>query len=239
LLFLGFDIGLHNVMGDTTTPLHQEAQKVLHKDSIDTPTCLLTLCFDTQGRDHTIHAATPGYVTYYRDPALHPRRKYIGIVFDRAHNLPQPPNAARRRQLGMLAYRLASTTTETLEEGDITTPTSASLAPDSTTTPTADTDAAPLPSLPGTSQQPSRKTTAVIKSIREGKVVETKLTLRPGYQWRQANYEIGEAGLRSEKAMSVRPFRPGDRWAAWRKKTARVARNAERRALGRGGKKKK
>lgn len=45
LLFLGFDIGLHNVMGDTTSPLHQEAQEVLHKDSIDTPTCLLTLHF--------------------------------------------------------------------------------------------------------------------------------------------------------------------------------------------------
>lgn len=139
----------------------------------------------------------------------------------------------------MLAYRLPSTTTETLEEGDTTTLTSAALAPDSTTTIDANASAGELPPLHHTSQQPSRKTTAVIKSIREGKVVETKLTLRPGYQWRQANYEIGEAGLRSEKATSVRPFRPGDRWAAWRKKTARVARNAERRALGRGGKKKK
>ena len=122
----------------------------------------------------------------------------------------------------------------------MTTPTSAALTQDSTATPdTIDADVGELSTLPHTSQQPSRKTTAVVKSIREGKVVETKLTLRPGYQWRQANYEIGEAGLRSEKAMSVRPFKPGDRWAAWRKKTARVARNAERRALGRGGKKKK
>jgi hypothetical protein len=34
----------------------------------------------------------------------------------------------------------------------------------------------------------------------------------------------------------VRPFKPGDRWEAWRRSAARKARNAERRALGRGSK---
>src|SRR5687768_12904031 len=33
------------------------------------------------GRDHTIHAMATGYVKYYRDPARHPDRKYIGVVF--------------------------------------------------------------------------------------------------------------------------------------------------------------
>jgi large subunit ribosomal protein L27 len=35
----------------------------------------------------------------------------------------------------------------------------------------------------------------------------------------------------------VKPFVPGDRFAAWRKRNVRVAKNAERRAMGRGGKK--
>ncbi|KAF2754668.1 hypothetical protein EJ05DRAFT_479108 [Pseudovirgaria hyperparasitica] len=53
------------------------------------------------GRDHTLHAAVAGYVKYYRNPALHPKRKYIGVVFNRDDTLPYPPNAARKRRLGM------------------------------------------------------------------------------------------------------------------------------------------
>lgn len=75
----------------------------------------------------------------------------------------------------------------------------------------------------------------------DGKVekVETTLTLRPGYQWRQMNHEIGRAAEKSPAARAVRPFKPGDRWEAWRRSAARKARNAERRALGRGSKGKK
>lgn len=57
--------------------------------------------------------------------------------------------------------------------------------------------------------------------------------------YKEANWEIGRAAERSKAAMAVKPFVPGDRFAAWRKRTARAARAVERRALSRGGKKAK
>lgn len=53
------------------------------------------------GRDHTIHSKATGYVKYYRDPARHPDRKYIGVVFDKDDTLPYPPHAERKRRLNM------------------------------------------------------------------------------------------------------------------------------------------
>lgn len=44
-----------------------------------------------------------GYVKYYRDPLRHPTRQYIGVTFNREDKLPYPPNAARRRRLGLIA----------------------------------------------------------------------------------------------------------------------------------------
>ncbi|KAK3309231.1 ribosomal L27 protein-domain-containing protein [Chaetomium strumarium] len=55
------------------------------------------------GRDHTIHAAVAGYVKYYRDPARHPKRQYIGVVFNREDKLPYPPGTPRRRKLNLAA----------------------------------------------------------------------------------------------------------------------------------------
>ncbi|KAI1348399.1 ribosomal L27 protein-domain-containing protein [Xylaria sp. FL0043] len=55
------------------------------------------------GRDHTIYALASGYVKYYRDPAKHPKRQYIGVVFDKADKLPYPQNAMRKRKLNMVA----------------------------------------------------------------------------------------------------------------------------------------
>lgn len=81
--------------------------------------------------------------------------------------------------------------------------------------------------------------TRIVKDLRNGKVVETKVTLRPGYQWRQANWEIGDAALKSRQATKVEPFKPRDRFAAWRKRSLRRVASAEKRAMGRGGKKKK
>ncbi|KAF2465175.1 uncharacterized protein BDR25DRAFT_337124 [Lindgomyces ingoldianus] len=66
------------------------------------------------GRDHCIYATRSGYVRYYRDPLKHPMRQYIGVVFEKHETLPYPPNAARRRRLGMLAVRTQSEP-ETLE----------------------------------------------------------------------------------------------------------------------------
>jgi hypothetical protein len=56
------------------------------------------------GRDHTIHSMATGFVKYYRDPSLHPDRKYIGVVFDKADTLPYPQHAERRRRLNMTAF---------------------------------------------------------------------------------------------------------------------------------------
>ncbi|KAI0903567.1 ribosomal L27 protein-domain-containing protein [Ustulina deusta] len=55
------------------------------------------------GRDHTIFALASGYVKYYRDPAKHPKRQYIGVVFDKADKLPYQPHAMRKRKLNMVA----------------------------------------------------------------------------------------------------------------------------------------
>jgi hypothetical protein len=45
-----------------------------------------------------------GYVKYYRDPSLHPDRKYIGVVFDKNDTLPYPVHAQRKRKLNMTAF---------------------------------------------------------------------------------------------------------------------------------------
>ncbi|KAH8732021.1 ribosomal L27 protein-domain-containing protein [Phaeosphaeriaceae sp. PMI808] len=55
------------------------------------------------GRDHCIFATESGYVRYYRDPRLHPKRQYIGVALEKEHTLPYPPGAARRRRLNMVA----------------------------------------------------------------------------------------------------------------------------------------
>jgi len=181
-----------------------------------------------QGRDHTIHAAQPGYVRYYRDPARHPKRKYIGIVFDKSQQLPAPANSVTRRKLGRIAFEMPETYA-VQETGDLIT--------------------GPETGLPGNAEmgaaQPStirdvpneQRGIKTIKKTGTGEVVATKLTLRPGYQYRQANWEIGRAAERSKEAQMVKPFVPGDRFAAWRKRNVRIAKSAERRAMGRGNKK--
>lgn len=58
------------------------------------------------GRDHTIHAMATGYVKYYRDPAKHPDRKYIGVVFNKEDTLPYPRHAERKRRLNMTTYTI-------------------------------------------------------------------------------------------------------------------------------------
>ena len=56
-----------------------------------------------------------------------------------------------------------------------------------------------------------------------------QLTLRENYQYRESNTSIGRVAERA--GVRVRPFKPGDRWLAWRKANERKAANAERRAL--------
>ncbi|KAI1372759.1 ribosomal L27 protein-domain-containing protein [Hypoxylon crocopeplum] len=60
------------------------------------------------GRDHTIFALTSGYVKYYRDPAKHPKRQYIGVVFNKTDVLPYHSHAMRKRRLNMTASPIAA-----------------------------------------------------------------------------------------------------------------------------------
>ncbi|EUC29541.1 hypothetical protein COCCADRAFT_8260 [Bipolaris zeicola 26-R-13] len=61
------------------------------------------------GRDHCIFATESGYVRYYRDPRLHPKRQYIGVALEKDHTLPYPANAARRRRLNFKPVPVTST----------------------------------------------------------------------------------------------------------------------------------
>ncbi|GAB7364222.1 hypothetical protein MBLNU230_g4772t1 [Neophaeotheca triangularis] len=181
------------------------------------------------GRDHTIHAAAPGYVRYYRDPARHPDRRFIGIVFEKGQSLPQPHHAVRRRRLGMLAYEMPEVVAEQAS-GDLVTGPETGLEGNAGM-------GAPQPSTIREVPNGDRGV-KVLKSKKSGETVETTLTLRPGYQYRQANWEIGRAAERSKEALKVRPFKPGDRFTAWRKRNVRIAKNAEAKQMRRGGKKK-
>ena len=163
------------------------------------------------GRDHTIFAKEKGYVCFYKDPELHPKRKYIGVVFERGMKLPTPKNKPRIRRLGLVGRER--------EIGTLATAT-----PPRVTSGEGDEglEVGGMTEQDGTLRQQDKKTRA---KVPEG----TKLELRPGYQYRESNWHIGRAAERAQ--VKVREYRRGDRFLAWRKLNARKARNAERRAL--------
>lgn len=168
------------------------------------------------GRDHTIYATQCGYVKYYKDPEKHPKRQYIGVTFERNQVLPLPRNAMRRRRLGMVA--------QTIEE-----PAAAS-------------------AVEGAEQEQVDIRSDLVVDVEGGKSVsvtqvpntqrKTKkgdqgrnLQLRPGYMYREANWEIGRAAERAKIKIPV--FKPRDRWTAWRKRVVKKAASVERRGLSR------
>jgi large subunit ribosomal protein L27 len=157
------------------------------------------------GRDHTIYAKQAGYVKYYLDPEKHPKRKYIGVVFERDQKLPLPRNSVRRRRLGLIA-------TVTSEEPQVELGDNLTLGGSE---------------VSGLQQQPAG-------SNLKGPWKHEQLEIRPGYMYRESNWQIGRTAERA--GVKVKPFKPGDRWAAWRKATARKARSAERRGMRGGGK---
>jgi large subunit ribosomal protein L27 len=156
------------------------------------------------GRDHTIYATESGYVKYYKDLEKHPKRQYIGVVFERDQVLPLPRNSIRRRRLGMVATKMelppmeeTTVLTDIVLEGE------------------------------GSKRSTVRKTKNKERKGEEGR----NLQLRPGYMYREANWEIGRAAERAK--VKVRAFKPRDRWTAWRKSTIRKAKNADKKSLGR------
>lgn len=153
------------------------------------------------GRDHTIYAMQAGYVKYYRDPELHPKRRYIGVCFEREGTLPTPRNAPTRRRLNMIAVpRVMTTDAAGMQE---------------------DLDARVDVDVDGV------KAFDVESATRANSV--NNLQLRPGYMYREANWQIGRAG---EKAGIAAPkFDRNDRWLAWRKRQARAQRAAQMKSL--------
>jgi large subunit ribosomal protein L27 len=169
------------------------------------------------GRDHTIFATQPGFVKYYKDPLKHPKRQYIGVAFERHQVLPTPPNAARRRRLGMLAIHQAP---EPVPESIIPVPTPVAADSEGIT-------------IEIETSVKSKKGGRDMTKTREG----VTLKMSTNYMFREGNWEIGMAAERA--GVQVRKFERGDRFLAWRKSNARKAKNAEKRSMGRNAKKAK
>ncbi len=171
------------------------------------------------GRDHTIYATESGYVKFYKDPARHPKRKYIGIAWERDDSLPYPANAPRRRRLGMMAVPLAPPPPSKEDAVDI-----ALLSSDNSP---SDTSSEATPTT-----KKATPTTFRIPSNKPGQP-DKILSLRPGYSYREGNWEIGRAAERAN--VRVRSYQRGDRFLAWRKATKRKAKNVVRKGMfGRG-----
>ncbi len=163
------------------------------------------------GRDHTIFAKEKGYVCFYKDPETHPKRKYIGVVFERGMKLPVPRNKPRIRRLWLLGKEreigtLATATPPRVSSGEGD----------------EGLEVGGMTEKDGTLRQQDTRT--------RGKVPDLKrMELRPGYQYRESNWHIGRAAERAQ--VKVREYKRGDRYLAWRKLNARKKRNAEKRSL--------
>jgi len=156
------------------------------------------------GRDHCIFATESGYVRYYKDPNLHPKRQYIGVALEKDHKLPYALTAPRRRRLNMVAVdnTLASASGEQ------------QLLLATTATPDlVSTNAAGAPDIRDSPRDKHSR----------------QLTMGKGYAFREANWQIGRAAERAD--VKVTEFVPGNRWAAWRKSQARIRANEEKKRL--------
>jgi large subunit ribosomal protein L27 len=174
------------------------------------------------GRDHTIYATECGYVKYYKDPELHPKRQYIGVTFERDQVLPLPRNSVRRRRLGMVAQKIESGVTVPDVEMEF-----------------VDGKVRPIPA--DAFGELETEVTKLPKTIKVGKMRKGEegrnLTLRPGYMFRESNWEIGRAAERAN--VTAKKFKSSDRWASWRKSAVAKKEAATKRSLAkRGGKKK-
>ncbi|OAL43365.1 hypothetical protein IQ07DRAFT_552609 [Pyrenochaeta sp. DS3sAY3a] len=160
------------------------------------------------GRDHCIFATESGYVRYYRDPKLHPKRQYIGVALEKDHVLPYPLHAARRRRLNMVAVQSEEAVVAEVADQVLV----------------ASSSSLPVSTSPSAATSP-RDTTRKSLGLTRGK----------GYAYREANWQIGRAAETAN--VQVKKFVPGDRWTAWRKRDARKQASAERKRLRDAGKK--
>lgn len=53
------------------------------------------------GKDHTLYALEPGYVSFYKDPQQ-PKRRFVGIVHERTTTLPIPKDQPKPRRFDLI-----------------------------------------------------------------------------------------------------------------------------------------
>jgi len=182
------------------------------------------------GRDHTLYAMQGGYVKYYRDPRLHPKRRYIGVVFERTQTLPTPLNAVRRRKLGMIAVPRM----DGVIDAGMEVVADSALLHDESGEAVSNALAANRASSGPTPGMTKSEVREAKRKAASGRVPGQDLAMRSNYSYRESNYEIGRAAERA--GVEVKQFRKGDRFLAWRKTLVRRTRAAEKRALGKGSK---
>lgn len=77
----------------------------------------------------------------------------------------------------------------------------------------------------------------LLATVKEGTMISSVVAanattgppLRPGYMYREANWQIGRA---AEKAgITAKPYKRKNRWLAWRKRQARAERAAQMKSL--------
>lgn len=153
-----------------------------------------------------------GYVKYYRDPARHPTRQYIGVTFRKEDNLPYPPNTPRVRRLGMVAVTRKTEDTappsvsssgiplRVVRKAVLPEEAKAAVAPapageDSAPTPPTAETAADVKAVKRAQRQTAKKRKAELAALRgaQRKIQkETRvLHLQPDYSYREHNWEIG------------------------------------------------
>ncbi|KAK3905503.1 ribosomal L27 protein-domain-containing protein [Staphylotrichum tortipilum] len=168
------------------------------------------------GRNHTIHAAVAGYVKYYRDPKRHPKRQYIGVVFNREDKLPYPESSPRRRKLHLVAVprQIEAPVTETTSPSGIPLSVTrhAPVEPAETPKAAASQQQTPVPEEPITLTdgnsivasllQEKLRSRQIGQAKREAQKLEQQklldarkntrvLHLQPNYGYRETNWEIG------------------------------------------------
>ncbi|MCJ1353000.1 MAG: 54S ribosomal protein L2 mitochondrial [Icmadophila ericetorum] len=161
------------------------------------------------GRDHTIFAKAKGYVRYYRDWVQRNGTGHGGLgggVVGRGMErkfigIVFEKGEDLPRGRGEATRRRVGMVGVQMEE---------------------ELETSVLP--PQTEAVPSKSKSKSLSTV-------PSMRLKSGYMYRLSNAEIGRTAERENIKSKVRPFKPGDRFLAWRKRKARVAAGIERRGL--------
>ena len=159
---------------------------------------------------------------YYRDPDVHKERKFIGVVFEQEQRLPRGRGSARRRRLGLMGREMV---VEMSGDGGLEEQ-AGSVVGEILGVEVKDASAGVAKTTGYIGPSPPNSSSSLSRS---GSLEGSSAGIRPKYQFRTSNYEIGRVAERAD--VKVRPYKPNDRFLAWRKRTARLARNAEKRSL--------